>query len=741
MTMIGSHASRDMTGLLSDMFEALAEGIAIYDETACLITCNQRYKDMFAPVADLIEPGVSWRMLNLECIRRGVFAVRDETETEQIEEAEADLAALAQGMVNHHSDGRSYEVSYHSTRSGGFVITRTDVTERREAEARLREREALLTTILDTNPTPVIMARLSDSKIVYQSAAATELYGDRERAMTYYADPLERERYVADLKREGRVRDRAVKSQMLDGQSFMARFSGGLTEYNGETCVVSSVTDVTEDLEQEALIRLVVEACPAPILMIRAETGEILFRSPQATELYGAKDNARDFYIKSSDRDDFIGELRRHREVTEYRQKFLNAAGDPFWCAVSARLIQWGGEDVIVSHSRDLTSQLAIEEQLARQREQVFQSEKMSALGSLLAGVAHELNNPLSVVVGHAMMLGDEADDPEVLRQTKKISDAAERCSKIVRTFLTMARQEPVRMEPVDVADLVETAVEVARYGNPGRTVRIETDLDDELPPIYADIDQITQAVVNLIINAEQAIEGADTGDRIRVTARRDASKNTVLITVEDNGPGIPSDIRARVFDPFFTTKGVGQGTGIGLAVCHRVVAAHKGKIAIEDVEPRGTRFEITLPIAKIGASTAQEPQDVTGDVKPIRVLVIDDEVDVADLNVEVLERAGYKADAVYQAANAFDMLRSGQYDVVLSDLNMPVVDGRGVFETISTEFPDLVQRTGFVTGDTMGKASQVFLKESKRPYLEKPVSPKELRAFVAKLSTEGQTE
>lgn len=738
MATTGSNSTRDISGLLSDMFEALSEGIAIYDEDACLITCNQRYKDMFAPIADMIEPGVSWRILNLECIRRGVFAPRDMTEAENIEEAERDLAALAKGKVNHHSDGRVYEVSYNSTTGGGFVVTRTDVTERRIAEAQLREREELLSTILDTNPTPVIMARLSDSKIVYRSAAAREVYGIAEYAVSYFAEPDMRAKYVADMERDGFVRDRLVPSVTPDGRNFMASLSGGMTEYNGETCVVSSIIDVTENLEQEALIRLVVEACPAPILMIRAETGEVLFRSAQATELYGEKINAGDFYANASARDGFLGELRRHQEVTEYREKFLNAKGVPFWCAVSARLIQWNGEDVIVSHSRDLTGQLAIEEQLSRQREQVFQSEKMSALGSLLAGVAHELNNPLSVVVGHATMLADESDDPEVLRQAQKISQAADRCAKIVRTFLTMARQDPVRMEPVDIGELVQTAVEVARYGNPGRAVRIETDLQKDLPPVSADIDQITQAVVNLIINAEQAIEDAGVGNRIRVSARLERSATTLSIAVEDNGPGIPSDIRARVFDPFFTTKGVGQGTGIGLAVCHRVVAAHKGKIEIDDIAPTGTRFRISLPVGKFSGPVETVETAAGSDEGTVRVLVIDDEIDVADLNVEVLERGGYKADAVYEAEHALDTLRARRYDVVLSDLNMPNVDGRSVFEAISREFPELVSRTGFVTGDTMGKTSQVFLKESGRPYLEKPVSPKELRAFVAELNMEG---
>ncbi|MEM9369425.1 MAG: ATP-binding protein, partial [Planctomycetota bacterium] len=449
----------------------------------------------------------------------------------------------------------------------------------------------------------------------------------------------------------------------------------------------------------------------------------------------------RDFYVDPADRDSFIQALRQHREVHEYRMRLKNAKGDPFWSAVSARLIQWGGEDIIVSHSRDLTGQLAIEEQLSRQREQVFQNEKMSALGSLLAGVAHELNNPLSVVVGHAMMLSEEAEDPDVLRQIKKIGDAAERCSKIVRTFLTMARQEPSRMDAVVLGELIETAVDVARYGNPNRSVAITARVDDDLPKICADSDQITQAIVNLIINAEQAIEDAGTGDHIRVSVAADTGPGAVQIIVEDNGPGIPDEIRGRVFEPFFTTKGVGRGTGIGLAVCHRVVAAHQGKIEVGEATPTGTRFTITLPVGNL-AKAAQPPLAATTELpNPVRVLVIDDEVDVADLNVEVLQRGGYEANAAQDAEHALEMLRDQQYDVVLSDLNMPGLDGRGVFEVISRNHPELIERTGFITGDTMGRSSQAFLKESGRPYIEKPVSPTELREFVAQLCPEGTSE
>lgn len=617
-------AAQDLLSLVTETLDGLSEGIAIYDRDERLVLCNEDFRNQLYLIDDLLRPGAQWREILRACIEHGLaIGLKDVDEDWQVQ-CDALRKTTEPRSSIREANGRFFALSYNPMKSGGFFITRTDVTEK---------------------------------------------------------------------------------------------------------------------LERDELIRLVVEACPAPILMNRADTGEILFRSPQAIELYGDLENAKGFYVSEKDRSAFVGEVRRHREVYEYRLKLRNAKGEPFWSAVSARLIQWGGEDVIVSHSRDLTGQLAIEQQLARQREQVFQSEKMSALGSLLAGVAHELNNPLSVVVGHAMMLSEDTEDPDVRRQIEKVSNAAERCSKIVRTFLTMARQEPLSLEPVDIENLVQTAVEVAQYGNLGIDVKISTNIEADLPTLNADPDQITQAIINLIINAIQAMEASEIGDTVEISALHDRKKNALEVSVKDNGPGIPSEIRARVFEPFFTTKGVGQGTGIGLAVCHRVVTAHKGSIVLSNDDASGTCFTMSLPITKISATNNSEISGVQPQSQKVRVLVIDDEVDVADLNVEVLQRGGYEADALYDGAKVIDLLRSNRYDVVLSDLNMPNEDGRSVFEAISSEFPELVSHTGFVTGDTMGKASQVFLKESRRPYIEKPVSPEELRAFVAQLSLEGSRQ
>ena len=729
-----THQATDFTSipneLLAEAFEALEEGIAIYDAEERLVMCNQRYRDLLGPMSDMIRPGMHWRDLIHGCVQRGIVSEKHESGADWEDVSEGDRDAGAQRSEIRQLDDRYFELSYHPTKSGGFLVTRTDVTDKHVAQMQAEERERLLSRILEANPIPVVMARAEDGKVVYQSPAAIEMIGVVEEAGPAFLDPEARPAYVAELRETGKVEDFRTRFHAPDGGIISVSLSGVLTEYGGETCVVSSMTDLTEVLDREALIRRVVEAFPAPVLMNRAETGEIIYRSPELKKLFGDSLDATTFYVDHTQRKGFVEALRASGSVADYQAELKNAAGEPFIGAISGRLTEWNGEEVLVTFTRDLTHQIEIEQELERQREQMFQNEKMMALGGLMAGVAHELNNPLSVVVGHAMMLQDEVRDPEVLRKTKKISDAAERCAKIVKAFLTMARHEPVRMERTDINEVIDTAVEVARYGDALGPAEIEMDLDPKIAPICSDADQLTQVVINLLLNAAQAI--GDQPGHIRITSRHDP--DGVRITVEDDGPGIPREIRARIFDPFFTTKGVGKGTGIGLAMCHRIVSAHKGRITVDAASAGGARFVIVLPRNAGADCMPVEPQTAESKPSVARVLVIDDEPDVAELNAEILTRGGFDAQFMTNAQDALVALQSGEYDAVLSDLNMPDVDGRGIFDAITERRPELAAHTGFLTGDTMGKKSQVFLGEAKRPYIEKPVSPKELRDFVSRL-------
>ncbi len=722
-----------LTNILFDALETVDEGLAIYDADERLVYCNRLYRDYLGPVAHMAVPGMQWRTFMRAYIDAGLEAANYDPDQDFDLQADRLRSEGVRRESQVSADGRIFDIAYTPMRNGGFVLRRKDVTERSRAEDAAEHHATLLNSILDANPIPVVMGRVSDSKIVWRSPAAIDLIGHSEYAIDHFADPETRIAYISELREHGKVSDFRTKCIDKDGKTISVALSGMLTEYQGEPCVVSSITNLTSVLDREALLRKVIEACPAPVLMNRADTGEILYRSPELVALFGEGLDAKAFYANPDARGGFLDALRRDGAVTEYREQFLNAKGEKFWAAVSGRLTEWDGQDVLVTFARDLTQQFSMEAELDRRRELTFQNEKMSALGGLLAGVAHELNNPLSVVVGHAMMLEEEAPDDQTRQKIRKISEAAERCARIVKTFLAMARQEPSRIEAVDLNEVTQVAIEVARYGDDAYSVEIETELDADLGTVEGDADQLAQLVINLIINAEQAIAASGKQGIIRLGTLQGEDK--VILTVEDNGPGIPADIRKRVFEPFFTTKGVGEGTGLGLSMCHQIASSHGGAIRVEQGDGGGARFVLELPSRVAQAPEVPEVLDQTASKDKVhRVLVIDDEEDVAELNAEVLNRAGYDASAVATVAEGLDLLDREGFDIVISDLNMPDLDGRALFEMIKSDHPGLVSRVGFITGDTLGRSSQTFLAEAGRPFLEKPVSPKELREFVSEL-------
>lgn len=725
---------------LRSALEALSDGVAVFDEEMCLVTCNQRYIEMFPLIADLIRPGAHWDDMLRACVeRRQIHDPFDDVEA-FMNRAIANRIQFDREILAHHTDGKVYQVSFAPAQSGGYVVMRRDVTEQLTENNLVRDREALLATVLDASPAAIVMARVSDSRIFYRSEEARAVLGETSYALSNFADPDARAAYLEAMRETGRVDGYRFTCLRKDGTAFEVSASGRMIEFAGDTYVVSALTDLTAQLEREELIRYVVQSCPTPIQMISVETGEVLYSSPETRALFGDVKSARSFYVDPGHRDAFVQELREKGMTREFKSQFFNRNGEKFWASVSANLLWHNGREVMVSHTRDMTSQLAIEAELNEQKDLMFQNEKMSALGELLAGVAHELNNPLSVVVGHALMLKEDTEDERLLRQIQKISDAAERSAKIVKTFLTMARQQPAHFEAVDMNDVVKTAVDVARYGDLGKSVTMDYDLAPALPTCWADADQITQVLLNLILNAEHAIQSSGVGDRITVRTMPDADKGMIRVEVEDNGPGIPMAHRSRVFEPFFTTKDVGQGTGIGLTLSHRIVRSHNGQIILDKSLATGTRFLIEIPCANDAQTGLVEVNQLASDTdKSARILIVDDEVDVADMNAEVLTRAGYTVEVANTARHGIARIRENAYDLVISDLNMPEIDGRGLFETIKAEFPALADRIGFVTGDTMGKASQRFLKEANQPFLEKPASPKELRAFVSGLLSDAR--
>ena len=384
----------------------------------------------------------------------------------------------------------------------------------------------------------------------------------------------------------------------------------------------------------------------------------------------------------------------------------------------------------------DLTQRKAAEAALERSRDALFQSEKLSALGSLLAGVSHELNNPLSIVVAQAVMMERQATGTDLADRAFKIRKAADRCARIVQTFLAMARQKTPARTAVDLNAVANGAIELANYGLRADGVGITRAFTPGLPRIAADSDQLHQIVTNLIVNAQQAMAGERSLRWLEVRTALGPEADTVILEVADSGPGIPADARRRIFEPFYTTKPQGEGTGVGLSFSQGLAEAHGGHLALVPSE-RGACFRLTLPIdVKKAVAPVAPVAPIAPTATALRALIVDDEEEIAASLADFLVVEGYVCEVVVGGAAAQARLAAGgAYDLVVSDIRMPDVDGPALYAWIGERRPELRACTAFTTGDTLGVHAARFLAAAKRPVLEKPFMPDSVRHFLAEIA------
>jgi PAS domain S-box-containing protein len=362
------------------------------------------------------------------------------------------------------------------------------------------------------------------------------------------------------------------------------------------------------------------------------------------------------------------------------------------------------------------------------------QTEKLAAMGSLLAGVAHELNNPLSVILGQAEMMRRTAGSGPLAQKADQIAQAAGRCASIVGNFLALARQRPPERRRVALNEVVREVLDVVTYPLRMDGVDVVLDLDPELPVLVGDPHQLHQVVLNLMTNAQDAMRGKD-GPRMMVVATSfDPGSERVCLEVSDTGPGIPADVRSRLFEPFFTTKPPGQGTGLGLSLCQGIVENHGGRIQAESEEGKGALFRVELPLelrrdaepaAGAGAETGQ---------KGGKILVVDDEANVAGVLADMLAVDGHRIDVAPNGALALDRLRQGSYDLVLSDIRMPELDGLGLYQEVRRLHPEMARRFVFLTGDRLSSETGKFLATAGAPSLGKPFHLDEVLSVVRRM-------
>jgi two-component system NtrC family sensor kinase len=375
-------------------------------------------------------------------------------------------------------------------------------------------------------------------------------------------------------------------------------------------------------------------------------------------------------------------------------------------------------------------------EQTVRERtDQLLQSEKVATMGSLLAGVAHELNNPLAVVMGQAMLLQESTAESSHKIRADKIHAAAERCARIVKNFLALARNRPPERGPVAVNSVITQAVELLAYELRTSGVEVELRLAESLPVFQADGHQLHQVIVNVLANAHQAMRHAAGPRRVTVASEFDAAASRVRVTLSDTGPGIPRELQARIFEPFFTTKPAGEGTGLGLSLCRGIVEEHGGTLTVESEPGRGATFIVTLPVTAAAALTdGAGAVDRIRPVSPKAILVVDDEPDIAATIVETLLHDGHKVDMAANGVDALAQLETRSYDMIFTDTKMPRMDGLAFYTALSQRMPALARRVVFVTGDLMDREKRAWLESTGCLVLGKPFDVNDVRRAVQRV-------
>ncbi|MFQ5745296.1 MAG: ATP-binding protein, partial [Acidobacteriota bacterium] len=381
----------------------------------------------------------------------------------------------------------------------------------------------------------------------------------------------------------------------------------------------------------------------------------------------------------------------------------------------------------------------------ARENEERLQrAERLASLGGLAAGAAHEINNPLAAIALAAQMLQEDDRLPEDVRDDVRVIERqASRAGEVTDRMLVFARRKEGERSLVDLNDVVEEILRGRRYDLETHGVRLEQSCATALPPVWADVGQIERALLNLLVNAERALHEVPEGRRwLRVGT--EAIGGGVVVTVSDNGAGIPAEVLPHIFDPFFTTREVGEGTGLGLSMSYGIAQSHGGELRVQTRAGAGTTFTLELPAAPehlvaaqrasasgTAVSTAEEPAAGLSDPRQLGILLVEDEPSLRDLARRFLEQKGHAVDEADSGRTALRLVAAGDYDTIILDLRMPDLSGEGLYEWLKKHRPELAERVIVISGDVANPDTPQTIERMGRPFLLKPFDLDELEQLI----------
>jgi signal transduction histidine kinase/CheY-like chemotaxis protein len=499
----------------------------------------------------------------------------------------------------------------------------------------------------------------------------------------------------------------------------------------------SEAVTVAEDGLLQAELRSVLDAIPSGVLLL-SPAGRIRFTNAKFAQLFGL-----DFRTLSEieDYQSLIVILRTHFRDAQafsyrWRANLEGATGtacDELEINVPARrVLERVSRPVLDLHAHAI-GWLETYQDITNQRQfqsKLLQTEKMAALGQLVSGIAHELNNPLTAIMGYAQLLLGRGQSSGYLKEAEHIYGEAERARRIVKNLLYFARESKPERLQADFNEIVERTLALRSYELKIQNISVECSLASNLPTTLADPYQLQQVFLNLLVNAEQSLLHSRGGGRVSIRTYQPSAQR-VAFEVADDGPGVPADIASRIFDPFFSTKAPGEGTGLGLSIAYGIVKQHGGDVYFENQPSGGARFVVDLPLvsaAKSESPKAESPHEApAAAVGASRILVVEDEAAVANLISDVLKGEGHYVEFTLDSQDGLARLSRAHYDAILCDLRMPRLDGQAFYDALVQAGSPMKDRILFITGDTLAPRTRDFLEPRGLPHLDKPFLVEEL--------------
>ncbi len=654
-----------------------------------------------------------------------------------------------------------------------IVGSSVDITERKHAEEALRESEAKYRRIAE-NMADVVWTADLNLNINYVSPSVEKLVG--EPAGKYRAMTME-ERFTTDslnsiykvlgeeLENEKNPNCDKERTRMLelehyhaDGSTFRASMhvsfirdkEGKPVGIQGITRDIDELHKARQEIARQAYEYETVFRGTQSAMFLVEVAGNGVFRFLRNNQAHQEATGIPLGQLQGKTPQELLG----NEEGTEISQKYQSCVDSGKSVSYEETLELPGGTKTwhtklspvfsenntvtyIVGSSEDITErkQLEAEQQELRQRAEI--SSRLAAVGEMAAGIAHEINNPLTSVLGFSELLAEEELPPETRQHVKHIVDGSKRVKSIVQRMLTFARQHKPFKTTTGIHGLIDNTLDMRSYVLKTANIEVIKEYDPGLPWVTVDPGQMQQVFLNLLINAEHAIKEAGRARGI-IRISTCADSNNLCIRFNDNGTGMTEETRARIFQPFFTTKDPGEGTGLGTSLAHSIIVDQGGAIEVESKPGEGSTFIIRLPLKqeeparKLGqaeAAPAPEPATTGGNI-----LVVDDEPSIRALIKRTLISDGHTVTEAESADSALEQIKKNDFDVILMDIRMPGVSGKELYEILVTHKPHISKQIIFITGDASDADTQNFLKKEKPHYITKPFDRAEIIGRVNKI-------